>query len=266
MTIAVESLTVEYVRERPVVRDVTVTSVSGTITAVVGPNGSGKTTLLRTMAGLISPTRGRIAIDDKSVVDIEPRERARRIAFVSHRPQMDAPFTSREVVALGCFAHREHQRERVHDAMQRCEVDGLGDELFQTLSAGQQQRVSLARAVAQLGPHPDGRLLIMDEPTSAMDPMHVMSVMNLVRDLASRGVTIIMSVHDLGMACRFADNAWVLDKGRLTASGPVAETLNDATLTRVFGVPFEWTRLAEGTQVPIAMAGSTDATRRSSDA
>lgn len=255
MIVRVENVHVHYVPTRPVLREVRVQATSGRVTAVVGPNGSGKTTLLRTLAGLIAPSAGTVMMDDRPLDALAATERARRIAYVAHHPRVDAPFTAREVVALGCFAQRRHE-DHLHDAMARCEVDDLADEVFQTLSAGQQQRVNLARALAQLGPAPSGRMLIMDEPTAAMDPRHVIGVMDLVRDLAHRDVCVVMSVHDLALACRVADDAWILDDGRIAAAGPVAETMTDDRLTQVFGVAFDWTVLAAGQRVPVASSRS----------
>lgn len=219
-----------------VVHDVTAAAPPGRITAIIGPNAAGKSTLLRLMAGVLAPDRGEVRLGDMRVVDLSPAARAARLAFVPQRPRVDAPFTVREVVELGRFALRRSD-EAVLAAMVRCDLDAHADRLFNALSVGQQQRAALARAVAQVSDRHDAAILL-DEPTSALDPRHVQQTARVLRELADSGRTVVIILHDLNLAERMSDDAWIMHEGRIVAAGPTREVFQPATLERVYGVRF----------------------------
>jgi len=245
MALAAEGVSFGYRRGRPVLRDLSVRFEPGAVTAVVGPNGAGKTTLLRLLLGLRRPDTGRVMLDARAVGSLTARERATRMAYVPQRSRLGFAFTVREVVRHGRFATPgDGVGTAVETAMREVGVESLADEPFEMLSAGQQQRVLIARAIAQLAaPCPDGetRVLAADEPLSALDPKHAMETAGLIRSLVARGPALaaVVVLHDLTAALRFADRAALLDgSGRLAALGPVESTLRPEVLESVFAVPF----------------------------
>jgi len=217
-------------------REISVAASPGRITALIGPNAAGKSTLLKCIIGALTPTRGAVVIDGKPAHRTHPYWMARRIAYVPQRSTVSAAFTVRQVVELGRYALSPSQR-RVDEAVERMELGDLVDRPYNALSVGQQQRVTLARALAQL--EPTGHL-ILDEPMSAMDLRHVRDGWALLRELAGRGATIVIAMHDLSTVASFADDAWLLHDGRLVAAGNVCEVMSAARLRTVFEVDFRW--------------------------
>mgnify|MGYP001306927191 CR=1 FL=1 len=241
MPLTAEDITFAYAPGRPVLRGVSAVFEPGALTAVVGPNGAGKSTLLRLLLGAMAPQAGVAALAGEKPRRIRARSRAARLAYIPQRAQVSAPFSVAQVVRLGRFA-RPADDGAVRAALEAMEVADRADEPFETLSAGQQQRVILARALAQLagGDEPPPRQVILaDEPTSAMDPRHELHALSVLREQARRGRAVVVVLHDFTAAARFADRALVLDdSGRVAASGPVEQTLRADILGRVFGVPF----------------------------
>ncbi len=236
--LSVEHITFAYEPHRPpAVEDCTAQARGGRITAIIGPNSAGKSTLLRLMAGVLAPARGGVSLDGENLSAMPARQRASRLAYVPQRPRVDAPFTVREVVQLGRFA-LPHSTTAISEALQRCELARDADRLFNALSVGQQQRASLARALAQVHGCAAGAVLL-DEPTAALDPRHVQQTGRILRDLADAGRTVVVILHDLVLARRLSDDLWVMHEGRIVATGPTAEVLEPALLERVYGVGFE---------------------------
>lgn len=217
----------------------------GRITAVIGPNAAGKTTLLRCVIGALRPTEGRALIDGEPAHRLRTAQLARRIAYVPQRSTVSAAFSVREVVALGRYALPTN-RSRIETALEDLELVEIADRPYPALSVGQQQRATLARAVAQL--EADGHL-VLDEPTSAMDLRHVRQALAVVRRLADEGACVLVAIHDLTLAAAIADDCWMLDEGRLVAAGPTPEVMQIDRLTDVFGVGFEWIERAGGPAV-----------------
>lgn len=216
----------------------------GMVTAIVGPNAAGKTTMLRVLAGVAAPTSGRARIGETDLHAVRPIERARRVAYLAQRPTLAAGFTVRQTLALGRYALGP-DAGAVERAIAQAEIVDLADRGFHTLSAGQQQRVMLARALAQLDPWGEktagpARFLIADEPTSALDPRHAMRTLGIFRELAARGIGVVVALHDLTSAVRSADRAVVVHAGgTIAAQGDVSAALTPDILERVYGVPFE---------------------------
>jgi iron complex transport system ATP-binding protein len=216
--------------------DVSVAAAAGKITAVIGPNAAGKSTLLRCAIGGLRPTQGRVLIDGEPAHRLPTARLARRVAYVPQRSVVSAAFTVREVVELGRYA-LPPDRARIDDALDRLDLVQVAGRPYPALSVGQQQRAALARAVAQLAG--DGHL-VLDEPTSAMDLRHVRDTVRLLRRLADGGATVVVAVHDLTLAAAAADECWLLDRGRLAASGPTRSVMDLDRMASVFGVGFEW--------------------------
>jgi iron complex transport system ATP-binding protein len=235
-----------------VVRGVNLELRPGTVTAVLGPNGAGKSTLLRLLLGTLTPDAGTVRLGTEDLSRVPVWRRAGAIAYIGQRSALVGPMTVRRVVEIGRHAVGQSPLA-VDRAMQRAGVADLGEQLFETLSAGQQQRVALARAMAQLDGG-GGKTLLADEPVSAMDPRHAVDALTLLRAIAGDGVAVCVVLHDLTLALRFASEALLLnDVGTPVASGAAADVLKPEVLGPAYGVGFEvLSGRSGGAVVPVA--------------
>ncbi len=210
---------------------------AGELVVVIGPNGAGKTTLVRLLAGDLTPTEGDVLVDGRPVGDYPPEALARRRAVLSQQTRADIPFSCRAVVTMGRFPHRrdpENSAARddaaVAAALDRAGVGAFAERTFATLSGGEQTRVALARVLAQ-----DAPLLLLDEPTTALDVHHEELVMQVVQALAAQGRAVVAVLHDLNTAAAYADRMVLMSGGRVRAAGPPAAVLDEALLSEVYG-------------------------------
>lgn len=211
----------------------------GGITALLGPNGSGKSTLARLLLGTLTPDGGEISILGRPL-DRWPRmELGRAVGVVQQSEEIAFPITARDFVALGRFPYlgnwrREGPADRraIRIAMELCDVVHLAGRAVQTLSGGERQRVRIARALAQ-----EPSLLILDEPTVALDIHHEMAIFELLRSLAARGVSVLIITHNLNLAARYADHLVVMAEGRVAAAGRPHEVLVRETIEGVYRWP-----------------------------
>jgi iron complex transport system ATP-binding protein len=200
----------------------------GKLVGLVGPNGSGKSTLLQLAAGIL-PSPGAVAWDGRKLADIPVLERGRCATWVPQDAQFEFGFTVRSVVAQGRFAHGDDGRG-VEEALESFKLSALGDRPVTRLSGGERARVLLARALATAAP-----LQLWDEPLAALDPRHALETLRLARDLALRGATILLSLHDLRAAHQL-DLVVVLHEHRLRAFGIPNDVLTAELYLEVFGV------------------------------
>lgn len=208
----------------------------GAVTVIVGPNGAGKSTLLRVLAGVRRPDRGVVTLDGHPVAALSARARARRIALVAQQPAVAFDFDARRVIAFGAEG-AGRPPAAVDRAIERFGLEGLAPAPFGALSVGQRQRVSIARAWAQLDADAPA-FLLADEPVSAMDPAHAVRTMAEFRGMAGRGVGVGLVLHDLSLAARAADHAVLLDAGgRVAAQGPADAVLTEHALSALFDTP-----------------------------
>ena len=213
---------------------------AGARVALVGPNGAGKSTLLRALAGALRPGSGRVELDGRPIERVPLRERAGLLSFVASGDR-GAPLTARRVIELG-RRRRPAAAVVLEEVAGRLELGGLLERETWSLSAGERQRVSLARALAQVWDAPRG-VVLADEPTSAMDPRFVLLSVEALRAASERGIAVAAAMHDLTLARRFATDAVVLEAGegsggRVLGSGPAGEALSAARLAEAFGVDF----------------------------
>jgi iron complex transport system ATP-binding protein len=204
----------------------------GRVTVLIGPNGGGKTTALRLAAGLLMPDTGSVLIDGEPVHALSAPQRAARIALVTQRPDVGAPFSVREVAALGRIA-RPTDGQRVERALQRVGLAALADRPYHSLSGGQQQRVAVARALAQ---HEPGGILLLDEAFAAVDPPEAAAIVRAVREEAAAGATVLAATHDMAVASAIADDVWCIVAGQTRAFGPASDLLTAAALPALLGV------------------------------
>ena len=235
MSVVIDKLHFFYNR-RQVLRNLSACMSAGQVTALLGPNAAGKSTLLRCIIGSLRPKLGAVMIDGIATHRMRVRDLATRLAYVPQRSIVSAAFTVREVIELGRYALPPNP-SKVEYAIDRLDLEHLAHRPYPELSVGQQQRVMLARAVAQLSP--TGNLLL-DEPLSAMDLRYVQHSSVLLRELAAGGAAILIAMHDISLAAALADEVWLLDGGRLVASGEVAKVLSLDRLRAIFGVDFQW--------------------------
>jgi iron complex transport system ATP-binding protein len=217
---------------------------AGAITALLGPNGAGKSTILRAIAGVEMPGRGRIRFAGADLGALGRRERARRIAFVEQDATTELPIDVRDVVALGRTPYESPWRGRdsaapavVGEALAVAGVEAFAGRRFESLSGGERQRVMLARALAQ-----QPELLLLDEPTNHLDVAAQLELLTLLREHASRGMTIVTALHDLSLAADQADAVVVVADGRVVASGPTRAALTPELIREIYGVRASWAR------------------------
>lgn len=225
---------------RTLLAGVDVDVAPGRITTLGGRNGSGKTTLVRVLAGDLTPSAGAVQLDGVPVAAVGAAL-ARRRAVLTQRERLELPFTVAEVVGLGRHPHGGARRDdpAVDDALGRMGLRALRDRPVTTLSGGERQRVHLARALAQLDGGPPGtRVLLADEPTSALDPAARQEVLARLRGLADGGTAVLVVLHDLDLAARYADRMVLLAGGAVAIDGPPDEVLRSEALHDVFGTRF----------------------------
>jgi len=211
----------------------------GEILAIVGPNGAGKSTLLRLLAGERRPDAGTIAFAGQDLWSWSAAALARRRAVLPQRPSLFFLFTAAEVVALGCEdSGRAAATDLAQEMLALVDLGGIADRNYLDLSGGEQQRVHLARVLAQLAhvtPAIPG-LLLLDEPVDGLDLAHRHQAMALARRWADRGTAVIAVLHDLDLVAATADRVLVLHRGEVAATGPVAEVFTPTLLADVFRV------------------------------
>ncbi len=225
---------------------VSVTIREGEVPAVVGPNGAGKTTLLRVISGEWRAEGGTVRMDGRDLSAYTAVDLARRRAVLRQDTVLPFPFTVSEVVGLGRLPHeaaasRQENERIVLEEMVRAEVDHLADRLYPTLSGGERQRTQLARAFAQIrgSAVEGGRYMLMDEPTASQDLAHQHRLLRLARGLAASGVGVLVVLHDLNLAARYADRLIVLKDGRKAAEGPPDEVMTPELVREVFSFEAE---------------------------
>lgn len=203
---------------REVLSGISFASRPGEVVAILGRNGAGKTTVLRALAGLVVPDAGRVTLDGQDLRSVAPRRRAARIAFAAQRPAVAADFLVSEVVALGRYA-LPADPARVAAAIAGCGLEEYRDRRFGALSIGEQHRVAIARAFAQL---PDDGILLADEPFAALDLGEAERIRGLLVRHARRGGTVLASVHDPARAIGLADRIVLLGERRILLDRPAA--------------------------------------------
>ncbi|MFD4970481.1 heme ABC transporter ATP-binding protein [Streptomyces sp. NPDC058424] len=207
---------------------------AGEVLALVGPNGAGKSTLLGALAANLPPTRGVVRVHCRPASEWSAPELALRRAVLPQSAALSFPFAVEEVVRMGRAPHAssaspDEDERIVAEAMAATEVTAFAARPFPALSGGERARAALARVPAQRAP-----LLLLDEPTAALDLKHQEVVLRLCRERAHAGDAVVVVLHDLGLAAAYAHRVAILCAGRVVADGPPAEVFSEALLSRVY--------------------------------
>ena len=222
----------------------------GEVLGLVGPNGAGKSSLLGVIAGEFTPDAGEVLLDDAPIGTYSTAELARRRAVLTQEHMISFPFLVREIVAMGRapWARRpeeDHDETIIETSMIETDVARFADRRTTELSGGERARVALARVLAQRTP-----IVLLDEPTAALDLGHQEQVMRIARRLAQRGCAVGVVLHDLSLAAAYADRIALLHEGRLIAVGPPGEVLTAERVGAVYQVPV---RVVEIDGVPVVL-------------
>ena len=221
-----------------ILHDVDLDIEPGKVTALIGPNGCGKSTLLRALGRQQKPTSGEIILDGEPAAALSARAFARQLSFLPQDPTAPDGVTVREVIGYGRYPYtgafaalRRADHEAVATAAEQAGIAHLLDEPARALSGGQRQRVFIAMTLAQ-----DTPIVLLDEPTTYLDPAHQLAILDLVASLNEAGKTIVMVVHDMAHAARFADRVIAMVDGTILADGESEEIMTAELISRVFNV------------------------------
>lgn len=226
-------------------RNVSLQLTPGHLHAVIGPNGAGKSTLLKLLAGDLSPASGHVTLNGRDLQDWSMRERALQRAVLPQSESLRFAFTVQQVVELGrlsCQRHTAAQEINIAlAALREADVVHLAQRVYPSLSGGERARVQLARVLAQIWEPapPDGRYLLLDEPTASQDLAHQHACLRLAQRFSTQGVGIFAILHDPNLALRYADEVTLLCCGEVLAQGTPADVLTPANLKLAYGIDVE---------------------------
>ncbi|WP_238625899.1 ABC transporter ATP-binding protein [Aggregatilinea lenta] len=239
--IHIDNLSLSYDGGAVVVHELNLRIQQGTITALVGPNGCGKSTLLRGLSRLLKPASGGVYLSGRDIHAMKARDLARQLGILPQSPSAPDGLTVHELVAQGRYPHQNWfqqwsaEDERiVQDALDTTNLSMFADRPVDTLSGGQRQRAWIAMALAQ-----QTEALLLDEPTTYLDLAYQMDVLDLLDDLNAEGRTIVMVLHDLNQAARYADTVVAMRGGQIVAQGTPEQVMTPENILHVFGLKSE---------------------------
>ncbi|MEH6493310.1 heme ABC transporter ATP-binding protein [Halopseudomonas sp.] len=224
---------------RTILQGISFQLAAGEVLAVLGTNGAGKSTLLASLSGELTPLGGSIMLSGRPLAGWSAQERARRMAVLPQSSTLAFAFSVAEVVALGRLPHatgRQQDELIVEQAMAATDVTQLRERSYLTLSGGERQRVHLARVLTQIWDAGEQGCLLLDEPTASLDLAHQQLILQQARDMAERGLAVVVVLHDLNLAARYADRLLLLHQGRVSALGTPWQVLSTERVAEVFGV------------------------------
>ena len=223
-----------------VLNDITLDLSGSKLVSILGPNGVGKSTFIHCINKILTPTAGTVLIDDTNVKDISIKEMAKLVGYVPYTSKDTFPLTVVDTVLMGRHPHTSwgslnNDLDIVYDTLRRLGISDLAMRLFNELSAGQHQKVVLARGLVQ-----ETGILLLDEPTSNLDVRHQMEVTELLKNLAvEKNILIIMISHDINIAAKYSDQIIMMHKGSIFAIGEPNEVITAENLHTVYGVEAE---------------------------
>ncbi len=228
---------------KTLLHDVSLRVRPGELLAIVGPNGAGKSTLLKLCAGELKPQSGSVLLGGQALNYYDNRHLARLRAMLHQQNALSFPFRVHELVLMGRYPHYTagpgpHDYAVAETALNAVGLSAFADRYVPTLSGGEQQRVHLARVLAQLWDVPGG-LLLLDEPTTGLDLLHQQQMLTVARQMTERGYAVVAVLHDLNMAAQYAHQLLMLRAGSVEAVGSPREVLRPDIVERVFGLPVQ---------------------------
>lgn len=257
MSVKAQNIGVE-IAGKCLLEDVSFEIEAGEMLAVLGPNGAGKSTLLKTLAGEVSDFEGGIYFGGRETREWTGGEISKCRGVLPQSFAMSFPFKVREVALLGRTPHVDFKESRrdfeiIEKALKTVEISDFAERFYPTLSGGEQQRVQLARVLAQIWEKPtDGlRFLLLDEPTASLDLAHQHLTLQTAREFAAENTVVIAVLHDLNLAAQYADKVLVLKKGRKTAFGKPKNVLSADLIRDVFGIEVYIAEHAENPEIPL---------------
>ncbi len=224
---------------KAVLSDVSLQLEPGQVLGVLGPNGAGKSTLLGALCGELAASAGGVSLDGQALSHWAGPQRAQRLAVLPQVSTLDFAFRVEEVVGMGRLpwqSGRVRDAEIIAQALTAADAGHLSGRSYLALSGGERQRVHLARVLAQLWPGQAGQTLLLDEPTSMLDPLHQHTTLQAVREFADRGAAVLVILHDLNLAARYCDRILLLEGGCPVALDTPQQVLRPDTLQAVFGL------------------------------
>ncbi|NID09552.1 heme ABC transporter ATP-binding protein [Fibrivirga algicola] len=228
---------------RTVLNNVSFQARAGEMLAIVGPNGAGKSTLLKLCARELTPAAGALDLLEKPLRSYTGEQLALLRGMLHQQNTMTFPFRVGELVLMGRYPHYGSHPAQTDHAIAEAALDTVGmrafsDRIVSTLSGGEQQRVQLARVLAQVWDVPNA-LLLLDEPTTGLDLLHQHHMLDVARQMARRGYAVVAVLHDLNMAAQYTDQMLMLKSGRREAYGTTRDVLTAPIIERVFGLPVQ---------------------------
>ena len=235
--IAISDLLYSYSEEAVILKGISMNIRKPQLVSIIGPNGVGKSTLIHCMNKILAPVAGTVMIDGKEVKDYEIKELARKVGYVPYTSSDTFPMTVVDTILMGRNPHRKMSTLHndlviARDVMKMMDITHLAMRPFNELSAGQHQRVMLARGLAQ-----EPEILLLDEPTANLDIRHQMDVIRLLKELSvERGLLVVMISHDLNIAAKYSDNVIMMSKGQIYAVGRPADVITAESVKEVYDV------------------------------
>ena len=237
MNITAENIKMK-IGDNEILKGVSIDSKNREFVGIIGPNGSGKSTLLKSIYRILKPNDGCIKLGDMDISKMSIKESAKKMAVVSQHNYYNFDFTVKEVVSMGRSPHKKNlERDNIEDfeivkeSLQKLGMSEFSNRSFSTLSGGEQQRVILARALAQKTP-----CLILDEPTNHLDIKYQLSLLNIVKSL---DLTVISAIHDLNIASMYCDRLFVMKDGQIVASGTPQDILTKELIKEIYEIDVE---------------------------
>ena len=236
-TLKTEGMEFGYGRDKPILKDICLEMCNPQLISVIGPNGAGKTTLIHCLNRLLSPTKGTVLIDDEDVSGFRAKDLAKKIGYVPYTSGDSFPMSVVDTVLMGRNPHRRwnslHEDMKVvEEALEMMDISDLAMRPFNELSAGQHQRVMLARGLAQ-----EPEVLLLDEPTANLDIRHQMDVIRLLKKQSVRkGMMVVMICHDINIAAKYSDNIVMMRDGEIYAVGTPEHVITAENIKAVYGV------------------------------
>jgi iron complex transport system ATP-binding protein len=233
----VKDIVFAYGEASPILNNVCIEVAPSKVLSIVGPNGSGKSTLLRCIDKILKPQQGSILLDREEITKMRRMEIAKKMGYVQQSVSRGFPTTVFDTVLMGRRPHLgwrtgEEDEGRVWEVLKLMDLDELALKYFNELSGGQQQKVLIARALAQ-----EADVLLLDEPTSNLDIKRQLEVMDIIKDLVKKeGITAIVAIHDLNLASRYSDRIIMMKRGKIVGAGDPVSVLTAESIASVYGV------------------------------